>query len=91
MDSLNSITQMEDKTSIKKVVQSIFNPVVASAYQVRVGDGPRKDDLLRALTNLVKLMRDLEDIEGLKNQIKEVLSLMKEVEKELNDAGKPTG
>ncbi len=87
-DQMNSLVETQDGSSVKKVVKSIFNPIVAAAYQIRVGEGPRKEELLNTLITLVKLMRDMEDIEGIKANAKELLNLVKDVEAELNNATK---
>lgn len=88
LDQMNLIIQNEDSSFTKKTIKSIFNPVVAAAYQVRVGDGPKKEELLGVLISLVKLMRDPEDVQSLKSKIKDLLNLVKDIETELSDAGK---
>ncbi len=85
---MSSIIETQDSSSVKKVVKSIFNPIVAAAYQIRVGEGPKKEEILNTLISLVKLMRDLEDINGIKVKAKDLLNLVKDVEMELNNATK---
>ena len=82
-EQLKTITSAQDKTLIKNVVRSIINPITASAYQIKVGDGPKKEELLQGLFALVKLMRDMDDVEQLKTKTKELLDLFDTLEAEL--------
>ncbi len=77
---LEELSQAQDRLTARRIVNAIVNPVTASAYQIRVGDGPHREDLLENLLKLVKEMRDLTDINGLKETIERVLRLVKEVE-----------
>jgi len=80
MPELESLASVEDKLTARRIVNAIFNPVVASAYQAKVGDGPRKEELEKVLVEVVSCMRDLSDLEALRSSVKKLLSLVKEIE-----------
>ncbi len=77
---LEELSQTQDRLTARRVVNSIVNPITASAYQIRVGDGPYKEELLENLLKLVKEMRELSDMNGIRETIKKLLELLKEVE-----------
>ncbi|MFN4013665.1 MAG: hypothetical protein ACK4KZ_07435 [Aquificaceae bacterium] len=77
---LEELMQVQDRLKVRLVVNSIINPITASAYQIRVGDGPRKEELLKYLLELVKEMRDLSDIKAMQETIGKVLEILKEFE-----------
>lgn len=77
---LESLMQVQDRLNARIIVNSIINPITASAYQIRVGDGPHKEELLEHLLKLVKEMRDLSDIKTMQETIGKVLELLKEFE-----------
>ncbi len=77
---LEELSQAQDRLTARKIVNSIVNPITASAYQIRVGDGPYKEELLENLLKLVKEMRELSDMNGIRETIKKLLELLKEVE-----------
>ncbi len=77
---LEELSQAQDRLVARKIVNSIVNPVTASAYQIRVGDGPHREELLENLLKLVKEMRELSDMNGIRETIKKLLECLKEVE-----------
>ncbi len=77
---LEELSQTQDRLTARRVVNSIVNPITASAYQIRVGDGPYKEELLENLLKLVKEMRELSDMNAIRETIKKLLELLKEVE-----------
>ncbi len=77
---LEELSQAQDRLTARKIVNSIVNPITASAYQIRVGDGPYKEELLENLLKLVKEMRELSDMNGIRETIKKLLEILKEVE-----------
>ncbi|SHK35380.1 hypothetical protein [Thermocrinis minervae] len=81
---LEALSQAQDKLSARQLVNAIINPVTASAYQVRVGDGPRKEELLKVLFEVVKNMRDLQDLQALKDSVASLLDLLDRVQQELS-------
>lgn len=80
---LEELSQVQDRLTARRIVNAIVNPVTASAYQIRVGDGPYKEELLENLLKLVKDMRELSDMNGIKETINKLLQLVKEVEETL--------
>lgn len=77
--SLEDLLNTQDRLSARKIVNSIINPITASAYQLKVGDGPHRDELLPDLLQLVKLMRDMDDIQALKDVTRNLLNTLKNV------------
>ncbi|MCX8076302.1 MAG: hypothetical protein N3C57_04640 [Aquificaceae bacterium] len=77
---LERLLEVNDKLTVRRIVNTIIHPITASAYQIRVGNGPNKDEFLHVLIDLVREMRDLSNIEDLKETIKKTIALLKEVE-----------
>ncbi|ADO45432.1 hypothetical protein Hydth_1039 [Hydrogenobacter thermophilus TK-6] len=84
MPELEALLNAQDKLSARKMVNALFHPITASAYQIRVGSGPRKDELLKVLTPLVSQMRELSDLEALKESVRKLLEVLKDIEEELS-------
>ncbi len=78
MPEIDQLAKTEDKALAKKIVSTVRDPITAAAYHVRVGSGPKKEELLKVLNVLVSQMRDLSDISLLKAYSKDLLSLMEE-------------
>ncbi|MCX8164244.1 MAG: hypothetical protein N3D14_02485 [Aquificaceae bacterium] len=79
-NELTQLMETEDKLTARRIANAIINPITASAYQIRVGDGPHKEEILEVLLKLVKEMRDLYDINGMRETIRSVLKFIKEIE-----------
>ncbi len=77
---LEELMQVQDRLNARIIVNAIIHPITASAYQIRVGNGPHKEELLEHLLKLVKEMRDLSDIKAMQETIGKVLELLKEFE-----------
>ncbi|MDW8032736.1 MAG: hypothetical protein RMH93_04240 [Aquificaceae bacterium] len=77
---LEKLLNVEDRLTARRIVNSIINPITASTYQIRVGDGPRREEFLEVLLKLLKEVRDLSDIEAMKESVEKLLQLLKEVE-----------
>lgn len=77
---LEELSQAQDRLEARRIVNTIVNPVTASAYQIRVGEGPYREELLENLLKLVKDMRELSDMNGMKETIRKLLQLVREVE-----------
>ncbi len=82
---LEELLEVEDRLSARRIVNAIINPITASAYQIRVGEGPNREELLNTLIPLVKEMRELSDIDKLKEHVKNLISLLKEVEEAVSE------
>jgi len=79
---LEELTSVQDRLSARRIVNAIINPITASAYQIRVGDGPNKEEILKVLLALVKEMRELSDLDNLKEKVKSLIEFVESVEKE---------
>ena len=77
---LEDLLIVQDRLLARRIVNSIINPITAAAYQIRVGDGPHKEQLLEALLKLVKEMRDLSDLKSMQETIKTIIELLREFE-----------
>lgn len=77
---LGELLSVQDKVGARRIVNSIIDPVTASAYQIRVGNGPHKEEFLEELFKLIRQMRDLSDMNTMKESVDRILYLLKEVE-----------
>lgn len=77
---LEELSRAEDKLTARKIVNAIINPVTASAYQIKVGSGPYREALLENLFKLVREMRELSDLEVMKDSARKVLELLPQVD-----------
>ena len=77
---LEDLLIVQDRLLARRIVNSIINPITAAAYQIRVGDGPHKEQLLEALLKLVKEMRDLSDLKSMQETIKIIIEILREFE-----------
>lgn len=80
---LEQLTQVEDKLAARRIVNAIINPITASAYQIRVGEGPYREELLESLIKLVREMRDLSELKTMRETITKLLELLRNVENSL--------
>ena len=80
---LQILSKLEDKHSVKELVQTIINPIVASAYQIKVGEGPQKDRLLKVLFALIKELRELQNLEGIRAMVLELTQILDSLEAEV--------
>lgn len=83
---LEELMHVQDRLGARKIVNAVIHPITASAYQIRVGDGPRKKELLEYLMRLVREMRDLSDIKAMQETIGRLLEVIKELEEATKEA-----
>ena len=84
---LQILCKLEDKHSVKELVQTIINPIVASAYQIKVGEGPQKDRLLKVLFALIKELRELQNLEEIRARALELTQILDTLEAEASLKG----
>jgi len=86
---LQTLSKLEDKNSVKELVKAIINPIVASAYQIKVGNGPQKERLLEVLFALIKEIRELQNLEKVRSMAFELIQILDtlEVEATLKEEG----
>ncbi len=87
-EHLKALQSAEDRAFIRGLVKAIINPITASAYQIKVGEGPKKEELLKVLLPMVRLMRDMDNLDELKPHVKELLRLVEDIDKELGSVAK---
>lgn len=80
---LEELSRAEDKLTARRIVNAIINPVTASAYQIKVGNGPYKEEILENLLKLVREMRELSDLEAMRESVRKILELLPQVDQAL--------
>ena len=81
---LQILSRLEDRHSVKELMQTIINPIVASAYQIKVGEGPQKDRLLKVLFTLIKELRELQNLEEIRAMALELTQILDSLEAEVS-------
>ncbi|WP_333784625.1 hypothetical protein [Thermocrinis sp.] len=81
-EHLEALSKVEDRKLAKETVQVIINPIVASAYQIKVGEGPNKDKLLSILFPLIRELRELQDMEKVRALAFELLQTLNGLKEE---------
>jgi hypothetical protein len=80
---LQALSTAEDKRQVKELTQAIINPLVAGAYQIKVGDGPQKDKLLEILFLLIRELRDMQNLESIRTLASELVNALNAIEAEV--------
>jgi hypothetical protein len=80
---LQVLATAEDKRQVKELMQVIMNPLVAGAYQMKVGEGPQKDKLLEVLFPLIRELRDMQNLESIRTLTDELVSVLNTIEEEM--------
>ncbi|WP_448588224.1 hypothetical protein [Thermocrinis sp.] len=73
---LQLLSTVEDKRLAKEVVQVAMEPIIASAYQIKVGEGPQKEKLLSILFPLIRNLRELQNLEEIRSLASELLRVL---------------
>jgi hypothetical protein len=80
---LHTLSTAEDKRQVKELMQAIINPLVAGAYQIKVGNGPQKDKLLEILFPLIRELRDMQNLESIRTLAGELVNALNAIEAEV--------
>jgi ATP-dependent RNA circularization protein (DNA/RNA ligase family) len=80
---LQALSTAEDKRQVKELTQAIINPLVAAAYQIKVGEGPQKDKLLEILFPLIRELRDMQNLESIRTLASELVNALNAIEAEV--------
>jgi hypothetical protein len=80
---LQALSTAEDKRQVKELMQAIMNPLVAGAYQIKVGEGPQKDKLLEYLFPLIRELRDMQNLESIRTLASELVNVLNAIEEEV--------
>jgi len=80
---LQALSTTEDKRQVKELMQAIMNPLVAGAYQIKVGEGPQKDKLLEILFPLIRELRDMQNLESIRTLASELVNALNVIEAEV--------
>ncbi len=80
---LQILSTAEDKRQVKELLQVIMNPLVAGAYQIKVGEGPQKDRLLSVMFPLIRELRDLQNLDAIRSLVGELVQILNTIEEEV--------
>ncbi len=80
---LQALSTAEDKRQVKELMQAIINPLVAGAYQIKVGEGPQKDKFLEILFPLIRELRDMQNLESIRTLASELVNALNAIEAEV--------
>ncbi len=80
---LQILSTAEDKRQVKELLQVIMNPLVAGAYQIKVGEGPQKDRLLSVMFPLIRELRDLQNLDAIRSLAGELVQILNTIEEEV--------
>lgn len=80
---LQALSTVEDKRQVKELVQVIMNPLLAGAYQIKVGEGPQKDKLFDVLFPLIRELRDMQNLESIRTLASELVNALNAIEAEV--------
>ena len=80
-ETLEEIAKADSLESAKELIESVKNPVFGAMAQIKVGEGPMKEELLEPLAVVVAQFREPKDFSALKEAISQVINLVDQVEK----------
>jgi len=83
-EHLEALSKVEDRKLAKALTQTVIDPIIASAYQIKVGEGPHKDKLLSILFPLIRELRELQDLEKIRSLVFELLQTLNGVKEEVS-------
>jgi len=78
-DYIEKLSQASEE-EIKDLALAIREPIRNATYRIRQGTGPLKEELLGALSVMVREFREMADLQALREASKKVLELLKKVE-----------
>ena len=77
-ETLEKIASAGSKEEAKPLIESIKHPITGALAQIKAGQGPLKEEIIERLTVVVSQMRELTDLEALKENIIATLNLVKQ-------------
>ena len=83
-EELKALSKVEDRKLAKELTQAVINLIIASAYQIKVGEGPHKDKLLGILFPLIRELRELQDLEKVRALAFELLQTLDGAKEEVS-------
>ncbi len=90
-ETLEEIAKAGSPEEAKPLIEQIKHPVFGAMAQIKVGQGPLKEELLESLAVVVSQFRELNDLEALKGAIGEVLNLTEQAEKLAQEGAEQKG
>ncbi len=90
-ETLEEIAKAGSPEEAKPLIEQIKHPVFGAMAQIKVGQGPLKEELLESLAVVVSQFRELNDLEALKRAIGEVLNLTEQAEKLAQEGAEQKG
>ncbi len=90
-ETLEEIAKAGSPEEAKPLIEQIKHPVFGAMAQIKVGQGPMKEELLESLAVVVSQFREPNDLEALKGAIGEVLNLTEQAEKLAQEGAEQKG
>lgn len=86
IDPLKEILDKDSKEEIKKAIEPIKHPVLGATFQIKVGEGINKEELLSPLYTICSQFRKLNDTEALKEAIRELAVILEKTNQKLAES-----
>lgn len=90
-ETLEQIASSNSPEEAKPLIESIKHPIFGAMAQIKVGDGPLKEEILSSLAVVVSNFRELEDFSALKSAIPEVLNMVEQAERLAQEGAQKEG
>ncbi|NPA42263.1 MAG: hypothetical protein GXO18_08330 [Aquificae bacterium] len=90
-DTLSAISEASSPEEAKPLIESIKHPIFGAMAQIKVGEGPLKEEILEPLGVVVSQFRELTDFEALKEAIPQVLNLVEQSKKMAEEGAQQKG
>ncbi len=82
-EQLGEILSKESKEEILEAIEPIKHPILGATFQIKVGEGVNKDELLKPLYTICSQFRKLTDVEALKEAIRELQVVLEKTNEKL--------
>lgn len=90
-DTLEEIARAGSPEEAKPLIEQIKHPIFGAMAQIKVGQGPLKEEILEALAVVVSQFRELTDFAALKEAIPQVINLVEQSEKLAKEGAEQKG
>lgn len=79
-DTLEKIASAGSEQEAKEHIDVIKHPIFGAMAQIKVGEGPLKEEILEPMAVVVSQFREFNDLGALKEAIPQVLDLIEQAE-----------
>jgi len=90
-DTLEEIARANSPEEAKPLIEQIKHPIFGAMAQIKVGEGPLKEEMLEPLAVVVSQFREFTDLNALKEAIPQVLNLVEQSEKLAKEGAEQKG